>query len=277
MGLAALIIFVYFFAFFIAGTAVKNNGVVDVGWGAGFVLVAWLLLFLRLPASFAQVVVALLITLWGSRLFAHILRRNMGKAEDFRYANFRKAWGKWAVPRAFLQVYMLQAVFMFLISLPVILTPETPVPTGSALFIIGSLVFVIGFAFEAIGDKQLADFLQKPENKGKLMTEGLWRYTRHPNYFGEAAIWWGVFLVALSGGASWVSVIGPVTITLLLLFVSGVPMLEKAMQNRPGYREYAAATSMFVPWFPRRVQPEEPEEPDMPDMPDEPEDKEEAE
>jgi steroid 5-alpha reductase family enzyme len=260
MSIAALIIFVYFFAFFIAGTAIRNNGIVDVGWGAGFVVLAWLLLFLRLPAGFAQIVVALLVTLWGCRLFYHIFQRNMGKAEDFRYANFRKAWGKWVVPRAFLQVYMLQGVFMFLIALPMILKPEIPVATSPVLFALGSLVFAVGFAFEAIGDRQLTDFLHDPDNKGKLMTEGLWRFTRHPNYFGEATLWWGIFLIALSGGASWVSVAGPVTITLLLLFVSGVPMLEKAMKDRPGFAEYAAVTSMFVPWFPKKAEPKKEEE-----------------
>jgi steroid 5-alpha reductase family enzyme len=260
MNLAALIIFVYFFAFFIAGTAIRNNGVVDVGWGMGFVVLSWLLLFLRLPTGLSQIIVALLITLWGCRLLVHILRRNMGKDEDFRYANFRKAWGKWVVPRAFLQVYMLQGVFMFLIALPMILKPETPAPTSPVLFLMGCLVFIIGFAFEAIGDRQLADFLHNPDNKGKLMTEGLWRYTRHPNYFGEATLWWGIFLIALSGGASWVSVVSPITITLLLLFVSGVPLLEKAMKDRPGYAAYAAVTPVFAPWFPKKAVPEQKEE-----------------
>lgn len=260
MSTAALIVFVYFFAFFITGTAIRNNGIVDVGWGAGFVLLSWLLLFLRLPAGFAEVVVTLLVTMWGARLMIHILRRNMGKAEDFRYANFRKAWGKWVVPRAFGQVYMLQGVFMYLIALPMILKPAVPVTANPALFIAGALVFSIGFAFEAIADKQLADFLHSPDHQGQLMTEGLWRFSRHPNYFGEATLWWGVFLIALSGGAHWASVAGPVTITLLLLFVSGVPMLEKTMKDRPGYAEYAAVTSVFVPWFPKKAEPKKEEE-----------------
>ena len=260
MTTAALIIFVYFFAFFIAGTTARNNGIVDAGWGVGFVLVAWLMLFLRLPASFSEVAVALMITLWGCRLFIHIQRRNAGKPEDFRYAAFRKAWGKWIIPRAFLQVYMLQGVFMFLIALPAILKPNAPSAIRPALFIIGVVLFAAGFAFEAVGDRQLADFKQDAQNKGKLMTKGLWRYTRHPNYFGEATLWWGLYLTAVSGGTSWAAVIGPVTITLLLLFVSGVPMLEKAMKNRPGYAEYAQSTSIFVPWFPKRSAPAEKEE-----------------
>ena len=260
MTTAILIIFVYFFALFIAGTAARNNGIVDAGWGIGFVLIAWLMLFLRLPASLAEVSTALLVTVWGCRLFYSILRRNAGKAEDFRYAAFRKAWGKRVVPRAFFQVYMLQGVFMFLIALPMILKPEIPAPIRPLPYLAGIAVFAAGFTFEAVGDRQLADFKKDARNQGKLMMQGLWRYSRHPNYFGEATLWWGIFLIVVSGGASWLAVISPVTITLLLLFVSGVPMLEKAMKDRPGYTEYAASTSIFVPWFPKRTKTTKKEE-----------------
>ena len=253
MMTAALIIFVYFFLFFLLGTALRNNGVVDVGWGIGFVVVAWLMLLLRLPASLARITLTLLITLWGVRLFSHILKRNLGKPEDFRYAAFRKAWGKWVVPRAFLQVYMLQGVFMFLISLPVTLSTGAQPLANIWLYGLGLAVFGVGFAFEAIGDAQLSAFIHNPANKGKLMTTGLWRYTRHPNYFGEATMWWGLFLIALGGGASFFTVISPITITLLLLFVSGVPLLEKSMQNRDGYQAYAKETSIFFPWFPKKT------------------------
>lgn len=250
---AALIIFGYFTLFFILGTVRKNNGVVDIGWGIGFVVVAWFMLLLRLPTSLAQLSITLLITLWGVRLFIHILQRNLGKPEDFRYATFRKNWGKWLIPRAFFQIYMLQGVLMYLISLPVILGRPGGESTIPALYGLGQLVFFIGFGFETIGDRQLAKFLRNPANRGKLMTTGLWRYTRHPNYFGEATLWWGIFLIALSGGVSWLAVVSPITITFLLLFVSGVPMLEKSMKNREGYADYARRTSVFVPWFPRKA------------------------
>ncbi|MEA5000034.1 MAG: DUF1295 domain-containing protein [Candidatus Limiplasma sp.] len=252
MSLAALIIFLYFFLFFVLGTALRNNGVVDIGWGIGFVVVAWLMLLLRLPFSLARLTVTLLITLWGVRLFTHILRRNRGKPEDFRYANFRRSWGKWVVPRAFLQVYMLQGLFMWIISLPVILLEGAAPLRHAWLYVLGLLVFAAGFYFEAAGDAQLARFLRNPANKGKIMDAGLWRLTRHPNYFGESVMWWGIFLISLGGGASLVAILSPITITLLLLFVSGVPLLERAMQNRPGYAEYAARTSIFFPWFPHK-------------------------
>lgn len=252
MEIAAIIIFLYFSALFVVGTILKNNSIVDIGWGIGFVILAWMLFVLRLPVSLVRLSITLLVSLWGLRLFYHILKRNHGKPEDFRYVAFRKAWGKWVVPRAFLQVYMLQGVLMFLIALPFILLEGTTEPVNPLLFALGILVFATGFAFESIGDAQLKDFLGDAANRGKIMTRGLWRYTRHPNYFGEATLWWGIFLLALSGGVTPFAVIGPVTITLLLLFVSGVPLLEKSMKDRPGYAEYAQKTSIFVPWFPKR-------------------------
>ena len=252
MATAAIIVFVYFFTLFIIGTLLKNNSIVDIGWGIGFVILAWILLFLRLPLSLVRTSITLLVSLWGLRLFYHILKRNHGKPEDFRYVAFREAWGKWAVPRAFLQVYMLQGALMFLIALPFILLEQEAKAVNTPLFVLGLIVFATGFAFESIGDAQLKAFLKKTENRGKIMTSGLWRYTRHPNYFGEATLWWGIFLLALSGGVTPFAVIGPVTITLLLLFVSGVPLLERSMKDKPGYAQYAEMTSIFIPWFPKK-------------------------
>ena len=251
MILAAVFIFAYFLTLFIIGTARRNNGIVDIFWGLGFVAVGWLMFFTRLPPSLPRAALTLLVTLWGLRLFLHILRRNRGKPEDFRYAAFRKAWGRWAVPRAFLQVYMLQGLLMYVISLGMIL-PSGSVAVQWPLFGAGLAVFAIGIAFEAVGDRQLRQFLRDPANRGTLLTTGLWRYTRHPNYFGEATVWWGLWLLALSDGAAWYSVASPLTITALLLFVSGVPPLEKAMRDRPGFAEYARRTSVFIPWFPRK-------------------------
>lgn len=252
MTTAAIIIFAYFVIFFLIGTRLRNNGVVDIGWGIGFVVVAWLLLLTNFPPSLALLTVTLLVSVWGVRLFYHILKRNWGKPEDFRYAAFRKAWGKWVVPRAFFQVYMLQGVFMYLIALPFIVEGNDAPATNYALYALGVLVFAVGFLFEAVGDAQLRSFVRDPANKGRIMTGGLWQYTRHPNYFGEAALWWGIFLVAVSGGVTPIAIISPITITLLLLFVSGVPLLEKTMMNRAGYPEYARKTSVFFPWFPKK-------------------------
>jgi steroid 5-alpha reductase family enzyme len=180
------------------------------------------------------------------------MKRNLGKPEDFRYAKWREEWGKWLIPRSFLQVYMLQGFFMYIISLSVSLPKDAGDTYSIPLLVTGLVIWIAGFFFEAVGDYQLKVFLADSANRGKIMNRGLWHYTRHPNYFGEATMWWGIFLLALSGGASLLTVLSPLTITGLLLFVSGVPLLEKAMADKPGYAEYAARTSIFVPWFPKK-------------------------
>lgn len=256
MLLSAYLIFAYFLIFFLVATAIKNNSIVDIGWGIGFVLVAW---FLQLQSSFfiPQILITILTSIWGIRLFYHILKRNHGKAEDFRYAKWREEWGVWVVPRAFLQVFMTQGVFMYIVSLSAILSfvksnNGDPLSFSLPILVIGALIWLLGFYFEAVGDYQLKKFITNPVNKGKIMDKGLWSYTRHPNYFGEATMWWGMFIIAMSGGASWFAVLSPLTITFLLLFVSGVPLLEKSMKKNPGFAEYALKTSIFIPWFPKK-------------------------
>jgi steroid 5-alpha reductase family enzyme len=247
-----LLIFIYFSLFFLVGTIIKNNSIVDIGWGIGFVIVAWYTYLSDSSVVVGQFIMTLLISLWGLRLFYHIAKRNLGKGEDFRYIAFRKSWGKWVVPRAFLQVYILQGFFMYLISLSVILTAYQGTEVAPLSLMPGVLLWFIGFFFEAIGDYQLRLFLRDTSNKGKLMTTGLWSFTRHPNYFGEAAMWWGIFLIAIVSGAPAWTILSPVVITLLLLFVSGVPLLEKSMKKKPGFKEYASRTNKFFPWFPKK-------------------------
>lgn len=252
---AAILIFIYFFLFFIVATIIKDNSIVDMGWGIGFVLVA-VYLFFQTKQYAPLAVITVLTSIWGIRLFYHILKRNHRKGEDFRYRKWREEWGKYVVPRAFLQVFMLQGAFMYIISLSAILTAEQakkPTEEMNLLLLgIGVGIWCLGFCFEALGDYQLKRFIGNPSNKGLLMNQGLWKYTRHPNYFGEAILWWGIFLIALSGGASVFAILSPITITMLLLFVSGVPLLEKAMKDRPGYQEYSRKTSVFIPWFPKK-------------------------
>ncbi|MEA5026735.1 hypothetical protein SDC9_107192 [bioreactor metagenome] len=250
--IAALVIFIYFTLFFIIGTMIKNNSIVDIGWGIGFVIVAWILLITAERISAVQWVLTVLISLWGGRLFYHILKRNAGKPEDFRYQEFRRNWGKYVIPRAFFQVYMLQGFLMLIIIYPVILVTDAVQPAKLLLLLCGLSIWIIGYLFEVVGDRQLRNFARDPKHKGQLLTTGLWRYTRHPNYFGEAVMWWGIFFIALAVQVPWYAVISPLTITLLLLFVSGVPLLEKSMQKRPGFAEYAQKTSVFIPWFPKK-------------------------
>lgn len=249
-------ILIYFMVFFLIGTSIKNNAIVDLGWGMGFVFSA---LFALLAGQYfgqspdlVSLLLLIMVTFWGARLSYHIFKRNHGKPEDFRYANFRKEWGKWVVPRAFLQVYLLQAIMMMLIGSGVFYTIGVQGKLLNWGVFLGLFVWLIGYYFEVVGDRQLAVFKSKPENKGKVMTTGLWQYTRHPNYFGEATMWWGIFIIALSTTGSWLTLISPVVITYLLLFVSGVPLLEKKYQGNPEFEAYAKKTSKFIPWYPKR-------------------------
>lgn len=247
-----VIVLLYFFIFFVWGTVLKNNSIVDFGWGPGFVIAGWYSFVRGGHYTVSGWFVTGLVTLWGLRLFWHIFRRNWGKPEDFRYANWRREWGKWVVPRAFVQVYMLQAILLMAIAYPFVLINSMDKTGWQPVSYAGILVWGLGFFFEVVGDWQLEQFKKDPQNKGKIITSGLWRYTRHPNYFGEASLWWGIFLIALGAGLPWWTIFSPGIITWLLLFVSGVPMLEKKYKDRADFQAYAARTSKFIPWFPKR-------------------------
>jgi steroid 5-alpha reductase family enzyme len=249
---AAITIFVYMTAAFVLAQLLRDNGVVDIAWGLGFIVVAGSL-FARAPGLFpAKALVLALVLIWGLRLATHIFLRNLGKPEDFRYAAMRRRWGRAVRVKAFFSVFMLQAVLMLVVSLPITVVFGAPARPLAALDVFGALVFAAGFAFEVIGDRQLAGHVREPGNKGKLMTRGLWSTTRHPNYFGEALLWWGIGLIALSSAGGGLALLGPLAITLLLVFVSGVPLLEKKYAGRPDWEAYKARTPVFVPWFPKR-------------------------
>ncbi len=247
-----LLVFFYFLAFFIIAQVIKNNSIVDMGWGAGFVLVAFYTLLAQGAFVERNILLVALVTIWGGRLAYYIVKRNWGKPEDFRYAKWRQEWGRLLIPRAFLQVFMLQGFLMLVVGYPIILVNAHPLPGLNWLDFIGLLVWVIGFIFESVGDKQMAEFKKDPANKGRIIDIGLWKYTRHPNYFGEATMWWGIFLIALSVPQGYTAIISPLTITLLLLFVSGVPLLERKYKDNPEFQEYAKRTSKFIPWFPKK-------------------------
>lgn len=252
LSFSALLIFIYFMVFFIVAQVIRNNSIVDMGWGFGFVVLALATLLLTGAYLERSLLLTLLVLIWGGRLTYHIVLRNWGKPEDFRYAKWRREWGSWLVPRAFLQVFMLQGLLMLIIGYPIILVNASSQPGLNLLDYLGLLVWLIGFYFEAVGDRQLADFKKDPANKGHVIKSGLWKYTRHPNYFGEATMWWGIFLIALSVPSGWSAVISPLTITLMLLYVSGVPMLERKYKDNEEFQAYAKVTNMFFPWFPKK-------------------------
>jgi len=250
--LSVVLIFVYFIIFFSLALAFKNNSIVDIGWGIGFVLVAFFCIFYSQNFNFRTILVTTLVAIWGLRLFYHIIRRNWRRPEDFRYANWRKEWGRWVNLRAFFQVFMLQGLFMIFISTPILLVSVFSESGYKIYDFIGLGVWIIGFIFELIGDFQLKTFKKDPKNRGQLMRAGLWRYTRHPNYFGESVMWWGLFIISLSVRFGYIAVISPLTITLILFFISS-PLLEEKYKDRQDFQEYAKSTAMFFPLPPKRI------------------------
>jgi len=199
-------IFSYYFIMFIIGQLKKNNSIVDIGWGMSFVVSAWMS-FIIGTRSLNGIIVTILVTIWGLRLTYHIGKRNIGKPEDFRYVNFRKQWGnKFAFLKAFLHVYMLQMLMSLLISSAFIFINLNSGNETLPFTLIGLVVWLIGFYFESLGDYQLKVFKQNKSNKGKLLTTGLYKYTRHPNYFGEAVMWWGKYIIGLSTSLAYLTV-----------------------------------------------------------------------
>lgn len=247
-----LLIFVYMNLIFVIAHTKKDNSAADVAWGIGFILIAYFTLLkngLFLPR---HLLLTGMITLWGLRLSGHIFLRNLGKTEDQRYRRWRQAWGPYVFLRSFLQVFMLQGLLLLIIAYPIILINISMTEGLGLLDLLGSLVWLAGLLFEALGDYQLYRFLKDPTNIGKVMTTSLWRYTRHPNYFGEVLIWWGIYFVALSVPYGWTAIVSPITITYLLLFVSGIPMTEKLFAGNPAYEVYKKQTSRFFPWLPKK-------------------------
>jgi len=229
----------------------RDNGTADIGYGIAVMLGA-LSAHLIAEASIVAQALSLLVVVWAVRLSTRIYRKNRGKPEDFRYRAWREAWGTTFLIRSFLQIYMLQGAIALLIASPVIFAVAFPSTPYMPLVILGIAVWMVGFVFESVGDAQLDRFIADPLNKGRIMTEGLWRYTRHPNYFGESLMWWGIALAASSAtSVPLFAFASPILITYLLLYVSGVPMLEKRWAGNPEWEAYARRTSVFVPLPPR--------------------------
>lgn len=241
----------YMSLWFIVSLLRKRNDVADVAWGLGFVLMSWTAYSLAMSHSVRALIVCALVSVWGTRLAWHIYHRNKGKAEDYRYLAWRQEWGKWFYVRSYFQVYLLQGALLFLIVMPVLFINQRSSSDLGLLDFVGIAVWLIGFVFESVGDAQLAKFIKDPSNKGKLMQSGLWAYTRHPNYFGEVTQWWGLWIIALSVENGFLSIIGPLTITILILKVSGIPLLEKKMQSHPDFADYEKRVSKFFP-LPRK-------------------------
>jgi steroid 5-alpha reductase family enzyme len=248
---ASTAIVVYMLIWFLVSLMLKRNDVADVAWGGGFIVAALAALAARGEMTPRAVLVASLVIIWGLRLALHIGFRNLGKGEDARYRKWREEWGKIVIIRSFFQIYFLQGALLLVISLPVIRAITSPDSAFGLTDLLGSTVWLTGFLFEAISDWQLLQYKKDPSNRGKVIMTGLWRFSRHPNYFGEVTLWWGIFLIALTAPGGWMTIAGPATITLLILGVSGIPMLEKKYEGNAEFDEYKRRTSAFFPLPPK--------------------------
>ncbi len=235
---------------YIVSLLIKDSSIADVFWGLYFVAIA-IALLVRVDHPSKQLWLAGgLVTVWAARLSWHIAKRKLGKPEDWRYAQWRKKWGHWFTLRSYLQNFLFQALLATVIAAPLILAAHSSINHLSSLTYAGAFIWLAGFCFETIADRQLANFLANRQ-PSQIMQAGLWRFSRHPNYFGEVVQWWGLWLMVVSLPFGWLAVVSPLTITGLILFVSGVPLLEKRYKNDPAYQTYAGKTSVFVPLPPK--------------------------
>jgi steroid 5-alpha reductase family enzyme len=244
-------IFVYMTAGFIFSIILKRNDIADIAWGLGFFFSA-LITFIIFDNTWFSWLILVLITLWSWRLAIHIFWRNKGKKEDYRYYKWRKDWGKWFYWRSFWQVFILQGILMAIVLLPAVDALTKKIESINFFIIIGLLIWILGFVFETISDYQLLKFVKNRENKGKLLTSGLWQYSRHPNYFGEIIQWWGIWLMSLNFLTSYLTIIGPLTITILILKISGIPLLEEKMSKHPDWPDYQKKVNKLIPFFPKK-------------------------
>ncbi|MSW95862.1 MAG: DUF1295 domain-containing protein [Actinobacteria bacterium] len=231
----------------------RDTSIVDIFWGSGFVIVAWAT-FAATGGGPRAALLTALTTIWGLRLTVHLARRNLGKGEDRRYTAMRERHGDRWPARSLWAVFWTQGLIMWIVVLPV----QAGQWDGSPDQLIwldwaGAALWLVGLTFETVGDLQLERFKRDPANAGKVMDRGLWSWTRHPNYFGDFCVWWGLWLIALATGTAWWTAVGPLLMSVLLIRVSGAGLLEQTIgQRRPGYDEYVRRTSGFLPRPPRR-------------------------
>lgn len=249
----------YLLIAFIVGTLKKDNSVMDIFYGGGFILIAWSTLFLKGTFGLRQIIVTGLVTIWGLRLAIYVSIRNWGKGEDTRYTNMRERWGERVLINSLFRIYLFQGLIIFLVVAPVsFINVNEPTSIDNIFSIealtllIGAAIWIFGFFFETIGDIQLYRFLSNPDNEGKVFDQGLWRYTQHPNYFGEVTQWWGLYVVAIAVPYGFITIFGPLIITYMIINVSGVKLLNKRFEGDSEYAKYKQRTSQFIPRPPKK-------------------------
>lgn len=254
LAVNALVLAALFFGLWLVSLVAHDASIVDIFWGIGFVVVAWATALVSDGAAARRVLFVVLVSVWGLRLSGYLAWRNLGRGEDYRYQAMREKYAPrfWFI--SLWVVFGLQAALAWVVSLPVQAGQVPADPDGLVLLdYLGTAVWATGLAFESIGDWQLARFKADPANQEAVMDRGLWRYTRHPNYFGDFLVWWGLYLVALATVDAWWTIVGPIVMSVLLIRVSGAALLERSLRKRrPGYEEYVARTSAFFPRPPGR-------------------------
>lgn len=254
LGLSLAAVLVFMSLVFLLSQRLKRLDVVDAAWGPAFVVVGLAGFWLGDQTAGLNVasLVNLLVILWAGRLAYHIIRRLNSHGEDPRYVELKHRWRGRPAVNAYLRVFLVQAGLAWLIALPVsLINRADSLPLGGWA-LAGGLVWLAGWVIEAVSDRQLSDFVKQPANRGRIMSQGLWRYSRHPNYFGELTQWWGVFIIALAVPVGWLGFIGPLTLTFLILLVSGIPLNESRQAKKPGWKDYRQRTSVLVPLPPRK-------------------------
>lgn len=264
-------ILVFMTIVFLIARHINRYDLVDAAWGGGFIVAGLTSFFLggAGEGGLIDLIVTTIVILWGTRLSFHIFKRIRNtRSEDPRYLELRKNWRGSKALNMYIRVYVLQAILILLISVPVLHINLFNPGTGQwldvfrlfgaesiglvidamlLLVLVGTVLWLVGFFFESVADRQLRKFVSNPKNKGELMTSGLWRYSRHPNYFGELVQWWAIFIICLSTSFGWVGIISPLLISYLILFVSGIPPNENRSQRKPGWADYKRRTSIFFP------------------------------
>ncbi len=243
------LLFVYMTLAFLVAYVRRRLDTVDVAWGIGFILVAWSS-YLQQPSGLS-LLLALLVSIWGARLSTHIGRRSFSShQDDQRYTKLTRKWKGNIWARAYWSVFLLQGALILIVSLPVSLVAGQRTEELGWLTALGVVIWLGGFIIEVTADRQLRNFLSQP-NHPKIMQRGLWRYSRHPNYFGELTQWYGLAAVALQVNYGWLGLIGPLTLTYLIIFISGLPPIERPRADDPDYQRYKRRTSALIP-LPRR-------------------------
>lgn len=250
-GFSLLAAMVFMSLMFIIGKRMQRYDIVDVAWGLVFIVITSASLLLGDQIDFVRLLVLAMVSVWGLRLSSHIYRRlRATTSEDKRYVELRKKWRSSNENVAiFFRIYIVQAMLASIVCLPVVILNTSASNVSLPFVIVGFIIWAIGFTIEFLADRQLRQFIGNAQNKGQLMTRGLWGYSRHPNYFGELLLWWGVGIIAVGVPSGWVGLIGPAMISYLIIFVSGIPPTERAFAGRPGWDRYKRQTSVLIPWF----------------------------